>query len=228
MMRRLVLPLSVLAVPIVVLGCAPFRAQTSDIVPSRPLVKRVLIEQVALGPNAAYAHCAEETCPKPTPKTALGLGPLASASPALEERVPMPVSLAQASARSDVPPETLATKTDVIVIGFSSGDCTLTPETRKALRAKLPIARAATQIVIRGRTDSAGPANGNERLALLRAVAVRDFMLRNEVQARHTVKLDVKGACCYVAENETAQGRARNRRVEVEFVLPQTKGVSSL
>jgi outer membrane protein OmpA-like peptidoglycan-associated protein len=116
----------------------------------------------------------------------------------------------------------------VIVIGFAFGEFSLTPEARKALRAKLPIARTATQIVIRGRTDSVGPAIGNEQLALLRAVAVREFMVKNEVQARHTVKLDVKGACCYVAENETAQGRARNRRVEVEFVVPQTKGVSSL
>jgi outer membrane protein OmpA-like peptidoglycan-associated protein len=227
MMRRLVLPLFVIAVPVIVLGCAPFRAQTSDIVPSRPLVKRVLVEQMALGPNAAYAQCAEEACPKRTPKTTLGLGPVADASPTSQELVPIPVSLAQASAKS-ASPEKPATNTAVMVIGFAFGESSLTPEARKALRAKLPIARAATQIVIRGRTDSAGPANGNEQLALQRAVAVRDFMLKNEVQARHTVKLDVKGACCYIAENETAQGRARNRRVEVEFVLPQTKGVSSL
>ena len=31
------------------------------------------------------------------------------------------------------------------------------------------------------------------------------------------VKVDGRGICCYAAENDTPEGRARNRRVEIAF-----------
>ena len=31
------------------------------------------------------------------------------------------------------------------------------------------------------------------------------------------VKVDGRGVCCYATENDTPEGRARNRRVEVAF-----------
>ena len=46
--------------------------------------------------------------------------------------------------------------------------------------------------------------------------------MRDHLRVRHphlssAVALDAEGACCFAASNETADGRALNRRVEIVF-----------
>ena len=103
------------------------------------------------------------------------------------------------------------------MITFASGAAVLTPAARKALDAAAPDARAAEMIEIRGRTDELGAAQLNDVLARNRALAVRDYLHQKQLPEQTLIRVSFKGACCYVAGNDTAEGRAANRRVEIEF-----------
>ena len=72
-------------------------------------------------------------------------------------------------------------------------------------------------IEIRGRTDELGGAELNEVLARNRALAVRDYLHQKKLPEHTLIRVSSKGACCYVAGNDTEEGRAANRRVEIEF-----------
>ncbi len=104
-----------------------------------------------------------------------------------------------------------------VMISFASGAAMLTPAARKTLDAVAPEARSAETIEIRGRTDELGGAQLNEVLARNRALAVRDYLHQKKLPEQTLIRVSFKGACCYLAGNDTAEGRAANRRVEIEF-----------
>jgi outer membrane protein OmpA-like peptidoglycan-associated protein len=93
----------------------------------------------------------------------------------------------------------------------------LTPVARKTLDAVAPEVRTAETIEIRGRTDELGGAQLNEVLARNRALAVRDYLHQKQIPEHTVIRVSSRGACCYVAGNDTDEGRAANRRVEIEF-----------
>ncbi len=68
-----------------------------------------------------------------------------------------------------------------------------------------------------GHTDSVGTAEYNEKLALRRAGAVKDYLISKGVDAAR-IYTEGKGETMPVADNATAAGRAANRRVTVEVV----------
>jgi len=75
------------------------------------------------------------------------------------------------------------------------------------------------RLEIRGYTDSRGDAGANRRLSLLRAQAVRTWLVE---QGADPGRLEVQG---YgendpVDSNDTSQGRARNRRIEFAPISP--------
>ncbi|MCF8026309.1 MAG: outer membrane beta-barrel domain-containing protein [Desulfobacteraceae bacterium] len=69
-------------------------------------------------------------------------------------------------------------------------------------------------VEIQGHTDSQGATQMNQQLSEHRAKAVRDYLVEQGVDAN---RLDYKGygETDPVASNDTAQGRAKNRRVEI-------------
>lgn len=67
-----------------------------------------------------------------------------------------------------------------------------------------------------GHTDSDGDAEANRILSQKRAEAVRQYLIENGVDALR-VKATGKGESEPVTENNTAEGRAMNRRVEVKL-----------
>lgn len=78
----------------------------------------------------------------------------------------------------------------------------------------LAAARNAELVRVKGRTDGAAYAPGDERIALLRAMAMRDYLVKHGVDATR-VELQYASAADYLADNGTPEGRAKNRRVEV-------------
>ncbi len=76
-----------------------------------------------------------------------------------------------------------------------------------------------TQILIVGHTDSIGSERYNLDLSLRRANAVADYLIRHGV-ARTRLGTEGHGELEPLASNDSAAGRARNRRVEV-FVVPE-------
>jgi outer membrane protein OmpA-like peptidoglycan-associated protein len=70
------------------------------------------------------------------------------------------------------------------------------------------------QIVIVGHADTTGDASYNEKLSRDRAEAVRNYLLTKGVDGDRMV-ITGKGEAEPVASNESAEGRANNRRVEI-------------
>jgi len=68
-----------------------------------------------------------------------------------------------------------------------------------------------------GHTDSVGTDAYNDKLSLRRADAVKAYLISKGVEANR-VYSEGKGEKQPVADNKTADGRAKNRRVEIEVV----------
>lgn len=71
-----------------------------------------------------------------------------------------------------------------------------------------------TEVRIIGHTDSTGPDDLNERLSVQRAQATRDYLAARGVDPRQ-VQVAGRGEREPVADNNSDNGRARNRRVEI-------------
>ena len=76
-------------------------------------------------------------------------------------------------------------------------------------------------ISVTGHTDSLGSEGYNQKLSEKRAEAVQAFLIDKGVKPEK-IRTDGKGPHVPVASNKTAQGRAMNRRTEIEFVGLQT------
>jgi OmpA-OmpF porin, OOP family len=77
-------------------------------------------------------------------------------------------------------------------------------------------------IIAVGHTDSVGNDVMNNKLSVSRADAVKNFLVGKGVE-KNRVYTEGKGSKSPVADNKTAEGRAKNRRVEVEVVGTRTK-----
>ncbi|MFC0676860.1 OmpA family protein [Lysobacter korlensis] len=99
---------------------------------------------------------------------------------------------------------------------FASGQATLTSAAAGQVRALAALldAMPAASVTIEGHTDSQGASDANLKLSQRRADAVRDTLVREGVPAR-LVRAIGRGAAEPVADNASAAGRARNRRVEI-------------
>jgi outer membrane protein OmpA-like peptidoglycan-associated protein len=73
---------------------------------------------------------------------------------------------------------------------------------------------AGSNIVVEGHTDSQGAASYNQALSQRRAQSVRDYLVARGI-ASDRVTAQGFGLTRPIADNETAEGRANNRRVEI-------------
>ena len=83
----------------------------------------------------------------------------------------------------------------------------------------LPGLKSTRHITIIGRTDNTGPLAFNDSLALARALAVRDHLLKTYPTLTPALTIKAQGGCCFIAPNDTQAGRTQNRRVEVVFQM---------
>ena len=104
---------------------------------------------------------------------------------------------------------------------FDFDKSSLKPGGKEALKAYLKEARAhlssARKVKITGHTDNVGGKEYNMKLSLRRAEAVRDYLVSLGVDSKK-MKVIGKGETKPVASNSTKEGRAKNRRVEIEVI----------
>ena len=72
-------------------------------------------------------------------------------------------------------------------------------------------------IIAVGHTDSVGGDAFNQKLSVSRAEAVKAYLVTKGIE-KNRVYTEGKGEKQPVADNKTAEGRAKNRRVEIEVV----------
>jgi len=107
---------------------------------------------------------------------------------------------------------------------FDFDKAVLKPE-GKAKLDELAVRQRGTMleaVIATGHTDSVGSDGYNERLSMRRAEAVKAYLVSAGTEAGR-VFVEGKGEKQPVADNETADGRAQNRRVQVEMVGTRTR-----
>jgi OOP family OmpA-OmpF porin len=77
-------------------------------------------------------------------------------------------------------------------------------------------------IIAVGHTDSVGSDSYNQKLSIKRSEAVKDYIVSKGIE-KNRVYTEGKGEKQPVADNKTAEGRAKNRRVEIEVVGTRAK-----
>jgi OmpA-OmpF porin, OOP family len=173
----------------------------------------------------AIAECDPESAPKPVKAVEPSVTRVAPAiaEPKLVEAPkpqPAPIAVAPiAPAPAAVP---VRARTESITLGadasFDTGKADLKPEGQAKLAelaAKLKDVRFDA-IAVTGHTDNVGTAEANQRLSLRRANAVKQYLATHGIDAAK-IRSTGRGLTSPVADNKTAQGRAKNRRVEVEI-----------
>lgn len=189
--------------------------QTVSSVASRPAPLRVV--QMNFGRDAYFAACAEPACPGVTQKTL--------PQPELRQQVALvtpaaPAPIVEPPASQPVAPKPARQKAEEthILLTFPFASAALTDAAKDTLRRALPTARESDRIVISGRTDSVGSDEVNQKLALARALAVRNYIRDAVPDLPNVIAIDAKGRCCFIAPNDNEGGRSKNRRVEVVFL----------
>lgn len=77
-------------------------------------------------------------------------------------------------------------------------------------------------IIAVGHTDSVGTDGYNQKLSVARSEAVKAYLVSKGIE-KNRVYTEGKGEKQPVADNKTAEGRAKNRRVEIEVVGTRAK-----
>jgi outer membrane protein OmpA-like peptidoglycan-associated protein len=107
----------------------------------------------------------------------------------------------------------------LVGLTFATGSATVAP-THRALLAKVQQAAAVfprAQIVIEGHTDSYGSDETNMRLSQQRAEAVSMYLAAELGVPSFRMSAVGYGETRPIANNETSQGRERNRRIDVRI-----------
>ncbi len=121
-----------------------------------------------------------------------------------------------------------------VVIPFGASGLALDEAGRAAVDAALdkPVMRMGGPIVLRGHTDSRGTDGDNRVASRLRAESVRDYLVGKGVPAGR-IQVIALGETRPIAPNAHAdgsddpQGRAQNRRVEIDVEPPASAAPGS-
>jgi len=147
--------------------------------------------------------------------------PKAAAAPAPARPAPAP---APAPAPKPAPAPTSEKVTFAADAFFDFDKSVLKPEGKAKLddlTGKLKDITLEVIIAV-GHTDSIGTDQYNQRLSVRRAEAVKSYLVSKGVEANR-IYTEGKGEKQPVADNKTRDGRAKNRRVEIEVVGTRAK-----
>ena len=154
---------------------------------------------------------------------------------------PLNVSMSDYVAKPPEPEKVIVEKTEVIfkepppsirldsLALFESGQANLKTGSEKVLiNALVDIKKQMNTnpetgwlIIIAGHTDSVGDELKNEQLSFNRAMSVRDWILKASDLPETCFAIQGHGAKKPLVSNDTLEGRAKNRRVEINLV-PQS------
>ncbi|UJR84320.1 OmpA family protein [Sandaracinus amylolyticus] len=165
-----------------------------------PTGQRYDIEYLSLGRRTTSAHVEVPSGPRQDIRLTLRYRRHRRAAPA-------------AGATAAQPEEERLVLEDVL---FESNSATITPDSFARLDRVVEylVHRPSARLRISGHTDNLGDPRRNLRLSEQRAQAVRDYLVQHGIDASRVEAVGV-GDAQPVAPNDTEEGRAQNRRIEV-------------
>jgi OOP family OmpA-OmpF porin len=145
--------------------------------------------------------------------------PVAAPAPA-----PAPVVVAPAPAPAPAPVAAPAKVTYAADAFFDFDKSVLKPEGKAKLDDLVAkVKDISLEVVIAvGHTDATGPDGYNQKLSVSRSEAVKAYLVSKGIE-KNRIYTEGKGEAQPVADNKTKEGRAKNRRVEVEVVGTRAK-----
>jgi OmpA-OmpF porin, OOP family len=104
-------------------------------------------------------------------------------------------------------------------LNFDTGSTKLTPESVPTIESLVAIMKAYpnVQFQLEGHTDNTGDAVANNQLSTDRANAVKGMMVKTGI-AEGRISIAGYGQDKSIASNDTEEGRAKNRRIELVIV----------
>jgi OOP family OmpA-OmpF porin len=160
-------------------------------------------------PATAAKGCDGALVPPPPPAPAPAAAPAKPAAPAAAAPAAKPAAAPAA-----------ATKVTYAADAFFDFDkAVLKPEGKAKLDDLVGKVKGINLevIIAVGHTDSIGSDAYNQKLSVRRAEAVKAYLVSKGIE-KNRVYTEGKGEKQPVADNKTAEGRAKNRRVEIEVV----------
>lgn len=102
---------------------------------------------------------------------------------------------------------------------FNTGKATMRPESFDEVDklAKLLRKNEMVRIEVSGHTDNVGSASVNKKLSKARALTVKNFLVSRGIE-QNRIEYEGYGFDQPIAPNTTAEGKAKNRRVEVKIL----------
>ncbi len=149
----------------------------------------------------------------------------APAAPVAAPAAPAPVAAPAAPAAPVVPVAPATEKVSFAADAFFDFDkSVLKPEGKAKLDDLADKVKGITLevIIAVGHTDSVGTDAYNQKLSERRSEAVKSYLVGKGIEASR-VYVEGKGEKQPVADNKSAEGRAKNRRVEIEVVGTRAK-----
>ncbi|HXD07538.1 MAG TPA: OmpA family protein [Burkholderiaceae bacterium] len=138
---------------------------------------------------------------------------------------PPPVAPPPPVAAPVVPPAPVSEKVTYAADAFYDFDkATLKPEGKAKLDDLVSKMQGMNLevIIAVGHTDSVGNEAYNQKLSVRRAESVKEYLESKGIE-KNRIYTEGKGEKQPVADNKTAEGRAKNRRVEIEVVGTRTR-----
>lgn len=132
------------------------------------------------------------------------------------EEPPPPPPVAQAPPPPPPPAPPAKRRIVLRALHFDFDKATIRPDARPVLDEAVRTLKDEPGVIViaEGHTDSVGSEQYNQRLSVRRAQAVKDYLVRNGIDASR-IRVEGFGESQPVASNATAEGRAQNRRVEL-------------
>src|SRR5258708_34393629 len=144
------------------------------------------------------------------PKPAAPAAPAGPAAPSAPAAPAAPARPAPASVRQAV-----VIQADAL---FDFDKSVVRPDGKKAIDDALAKLKGVDleMVIATGHTDAIGSEKYNQRLSERRAAAVKDYLVSKGIPASKVTTIG-KGKSQPVATTKTAEGRQKNRRVDIEF-----------